>query len=133
MAEPGDVDRALSHALRRLQARDRTRAQLAAALARKGYDAAVQDAVLERLSRVGYTEDGRVARARPAALVRRGRLAHAAVRDRMVNEGHPTAAAAAAVDEEAKGFDALAAARKVVAPHLGKGGPRDDRALARLA
>lgn len=58
--------------LRALEARDHTRASLAARLARRGLDEETCLDAVEALARAGYVDDERFAHGRAAALARRG-------------------------------------------------------------
>jgi SOS response regulatory protein OraA/RecX len=66
-----EVD-AFDVAVRALRAHDRTAAELEERLERKGVPAAERQEALERLGRLGYLDDERVARARAEQLAARG-------------------------------------------------------------
>lgn len=68
MAERED---AVQTALRALRFRDRTSAELAARLERRGVGEAEREAALETLERIGYVDDGRFARSRAEQLAAR--------------------------------------------------------------
>lgn len=99
--------------LRALEARDHTRASLAARLARRGLDeASCQDAV-EALARAGYVDDERFAHGRAAALTRRG-AGDALIRADLERQGVPldvAEAALAALEPERVRAERVVAAR----------------------
>jgi SOS response regulatory protein OraA/RecX len=68
MAERED---AVQTALRALRFRDRTSAELAARLERRGVGEAERERALETLERIGYVDDGRFARSRAEQLAAR--------------------------------------------------------------
>ncbi|WP_305044398.1 regulatory protein RecX [Geoalkalibacter sp.] len=70
----------LALALRLLAARDRSQAELAAALERRGIAASDIAEVLERCRELGYVDDRRYALERARALLRDGRAAGARIR-----------------------------------------------------
>jgi regulatory protein len=69
-----------------LRAHDRTAAEVDARLERHGVAPAERAEVLERLGRLGYVEDGRVARARAEQLAARG-SGDALIRDDLERRG----------------------------------------------
>lgn len=73
-------------AVRALGAADRTAAELDARLERKGVPAPDREEALERLGRLGYLDDGRVARNRAEQLAARG-SGDALVRDDLGRRG----------------------------------------------
>lgn len=91
-----DAREAHRAALRALEARDHTRASLAARLAGRGLDEQACAEVVERLARVGYVDDRRFAQGRAAVLAARG-AGDALIRDDLLRQGVPEEAAAAAL------------------------------------
>jgi regulatory protein len=85
VAAQGKTD-AFELALRALNAHDRSTAELDARLERRGIPADERGQVLERLERLGYLEDGRVARARAEQLAARG-SGDALIRDDLERRG----------------------------------------------
>ena len=73
-------------ALRALNAHDRSTAELDARLERRGIPPEERALALERLERLGYLEDGRVARARAEQLAARG-SGDALIRDDLERRG----------------------------------------------
>jgi regulatory protein len=71
VAESREPD-AFDQAVRALRHADRSRAELDARLERQGIPVAEREEALARLERLGYLEDGRVARARAEQLAGRG-------------------------------------------------------------
>jgi regulatory protein len=65
-------EEAFDQAVRALRHADRSRAELDARLERRGIAAAEREEALERLERLGYLGDGRVARTRAEQLAARG-------------------------------------------------------------
>ena len=63
---------AVEHALRALRFRDRSTAELAERLERRGVGAAEREHALETLQRIGYVDDERFARQRAEQLAARG-------------------------------------------------------------
>lgn len=106
---------ALDVATKLLAGRDKTRAQVQAALERKGFSAAAIDEACARLLALGYLDDARVAtrRAREAL---EGGYAPPAIVQRLLGAGVDEATARAAIDEtvSALGWDALRAAEALV-------------------
>jgi SOS response regulatory protein OraA/RecX len=99
-----------------LSQRERTRAGLEAALLAKGHpEAEVRDA-LERVARLGYLDDAKVAKARARRELAQGR-SRADVARRLVAHGVDEALAVAATNEVAEDVaqDDETAARKLVA------------------
>ena len=77
---------AFETALRALRARDRSVAELADRLERRGVGEDERAEVLERLDRVGYVDDERFARQRAAGLAERG-AGDALIRDDLERRG----------------------------------------------
>jgi regulatory protein len=77
---------AFDQAVRALRHADRSRAELDERLERKGVPAAERAEALARLERLGYLEDGRVARARAEQLAGRG-SGDAFIRDDLERRG----------------------------------------------
>nr|WP_228530732.1 MULTISPECIES: RecX family transcriptional regulator [Myxococcaceae] len=122
-----------------MRARARSTRELALALERRGFSEATRDEALERLRGWGYLDDARFARERAGALLSRGRLAPAAVLQRLEAQGVEGAAARAALGEASAeaGFDARSAARALLQkrrllPGAAPLGPRDRARAARL-
>lgn len=65
-------DDALEEAFRALRHRDRSAAELDARLERRGVGDAEREQALETLARIGYVDDGRLARSRAEQLADRG-------------------------------------------------------------
>lgn len=87
---------AFETALRALRSRDRSAAELAARLARRGVEEDEQAEVLERLDRAGYLDDERFATQRAAALAGRG-SGDALIRDDLERRGIAAEAVEAAI------------------------------------
>ena len=77
---------ALETAVRALRARDRSRAELADCLERRGVGQRERAEVLERLERAGYVDDASLARRRAAELAGRG-AGDALIRDDLERRG----------------------------------------------
>jgi regulatory protein len=90
------VPDAFETALRALRSRDRSAAELAARLARRGVEEDEQAEVLERLDRAGYLDDERFAAQRAAALAGRG-SGDALIRDDLERHGIAAEAVEAAI------------------------------------
>jgi regulatory protein len=107
---------ALTQATKLLAATDKTRAQLIAALSRRGYPAEEIDAALERAKALGYLDDARVAKRRAQENLRAG-WAGEALLARLVGGGLDEALAASSAKEAMAevGWSALEAARALVA------------------
>jgi regulatory protein len=69
---PTAAEDAFELAVRALRARDRTTAELARRLEGRGVGEEEREAALERLARLGYLDDARVAQRRAAELAERG-------------------------------------------------------------
>ena len=112
---PANPD-ALTQATKLLASTDKTRAQLVAALTKRGYPAEEIDSALERATALGYLDDARVAKRRAQEQLRLG-WAGEALLARLVGGGLPEALAARAVKEAIAlaGWSALWAARGLVA------------------
>jgi regulatory protein len=87
-------------ALRALDFRDRTVAELDARLSEKGVDAADREEALAALARAGYVDDRRVAHARAVSLAERG-SGDALIRADLEGRGVP----AALVEEAIEGLE----------------------------
>jgi regulatory protein len=114
----------LGSAVRALAHRDLSAQELAERLERRGVDEAERDAVIERLARAGYVDDGRFALARAQVLAGRG-LGDAAIDADLERRGVDAeliAEALAALEPEAR-------RARSEAVRLGGGG-RAARALA---
>jgi len=114
----------LGSAVRALAHRDLSAQELAERLERRGVDAAEREAVIERLARAGYVDDGRFALARAQVLAGRG-LGDAAIDADLERRGVDAeliAEALAALEPEAR-------RARSEAVRLGGGG-RAARALA---
>jgi regulatory protein len=94
---PGE-EAAFQLAVRLLAHRGRSRQQLAQALARRQVAPEVVEAVLTRLTALGYLDDARLAGARARSLLERGRLAPEGVQARLEAQGVSAPAARAAVE-----------------------------------
>lgn len=134
---PRNVETATELCLRLLAARARTRHQLNEALEKKGCEESVRLETLAKLSRLGYLDDVRFARARISGLLRDGRLGPGAILEKLCREGVPEALARATLAEEAEAlhFDVDAAARRVLESRglLGRAlEPREHARAARL-
>ena len=100
MAERAD---GLEAAVRALRARDRSIAEVAARLERRGVPEGERADILERLDRAGYLDDERFALERAAALAGRG-AGDGVIRDDLERRGVPAelvAVAIAALEPEA--------------------------------
>lgn len=130
---PEAVQRATDACVKLLAARARSRHELLAALARKGYSESVAEAALARVAGLGYVDDARFAQERAAALLRKGRLGPRAVLQRLEAHGLPEETARRALDQAsgAEAFDALAAARGVLEGRGLLGRPLDAKERAR--
>lgn len=112
---PKEGTTAFDHAAKLLAGRDKTRAQLAQALERKGFDAGAIADALARAGALGWLDDARVARRRAADGLRDGwageallaKLVASGLEDRIAAQ-----AIAAAIDE--LGWVALDAARALL-------------------
>jgi regulatory protein len=106
---------ALSQATRLLASTDKTRAQLVAALERKGYPPAEIDEAIARAQALGYLDDARVARKKAQAELRAG-WAGDALLARLTGAGLDEALARSAVAEAISeaGWVALEAARALM-------------------
>jgi regulatory protein len=107
---------ALEAALRLLRHRGRSRHELRGALERRGFGESVQEDTLRRLHELGYLDDAKFARQRATTLLREGKLAGAAILERLEAHGIPEADAKAALAgaQEEAGYDPLAAARALL-------------------
>jgi regulatory protein len=107
---------ALSVVTKLLSGRDKTRAQLHAALERKGFGPEEIDAALERARSLGYLDDARVAKRRALAELTAG-WAGEALRARLEAVGVEGHTAQAAIDEAIAelGWRDLEAARRLLA------------------
>ncbi len=107
---------AFEDAVKLLAARERTRAQVAQALARRGHEPEAIEAALRRAHELRYLDDGRVAARRARAELTQGR-ARADVARRLEAVGVSPQVARAAVDAEVResGHDEAAAARALLA------------------
>jgi regulatory protein len=85
MPSPRETD-AFETAVRALRAADRSAAELAQRLERRGVGEAEREQALERLERLGYVDDGRVARRRAEQLAGRG-SGDALIRDDLERRG----------------------------------------------
>lgn len=105
----------LTQVTRLLAATDKTRAQLAAALASRGYEQKEVDHALERAAALGYLDDTRVARRRAQADLKAG-WAGEALLARLVQAGLEDQTARAAVQAEIveSGWNAASAAQALV-------------------
>lgn len=106
---------ALTQVTRLVAATDKTRAQLADALERRGFPPAEIEHALERAAALGYLDDARVARRRAQADLRDGWCGEALLA-RLAQAGLDEATARAAVQAEVaeSGWTALSAARALV-------------------
>lgn len=121
---------ALTQATRLLASTDKTRAQLVAALQRKGYPPAEIEQALARAQALGYLDDARVARKKAQAELRAG-WAGDALLARLTGAGLDEALVRSAVAEAISetGWAALPAARALVAARK-LTGPKAARFLA---
>lgn len=110
-ADPVEVGREI--ALRALTVRDRSRAELAAALARRGVPAEAAETVLERLGEVGLVDDEQFAAAWVAGRQRRNTSARV-LRQELRAKGIEAELVTQAMDALPEGAE-LAAARALVA------------------
>ncbi len=106
---------ALTQVTRLLASTDKTRAQLAQALSRRGYAQDEIDQALGRASALGYLDDARVARRRAQQDLRAGWVGEA-LHARLVQAGLDETVARAAVQAEIaeSGWNALSAAQALV-------------------
>jgi len=119
-ADPVEVARTI--VLTQLTAGPRTRAQLAAALARRQVPPEVGDAVLDRFTEVGLVDDAAFADAWVASRHAGRGLARRALRHELARRGVDDAVAATAleqVDDDAERASALALARRRMAATTG--------------
>jgi len=132
---PQAAEQALSHALKLLRHRDRSRHELALALSRKGFSDDVAQSTLSRLMQLGYLDDLRFARARAASLLSAGRLGEASVRARLLAHGLSDSEVDSALKDAMSevGFDALAAGRALLLRRRWWGRTLDAREQARAA
>lgn len=107
---------ALTQATRLLAATDKTRAQLLAALASRGYDEAESTHAADRAQALGYLDDGRVAQRLAQRGLEEG-WAGAALVARLTGKGLDEAVARRAVQVAAESlrWDQRAAAEKLLA------------------
>lgn len=121
---------ALTQITRLLAATDKTRAQLVAALSRRGYAQAVIDEALFRAQALGYLDDGRVAQRKARSELLAG-WAGEALLARLTATGLEEAVARAAVKDAIaeSGWTAQQAARALVAARKLEG-PKGARFLA---
>lgn len=112
---PSPKPDALTQVTRLLASTDKTRAQLADALARRGYEPQKIDQALERAVALGYLDDTRVARRRAQADLKDG-WAGEALLARLVHAGLDEQTARAAVQAEIaeSGWSAPEAAQALV-------------------
>lgn len=105
---------ALTQATKLLAGRDKSRAQLRAALLQRGYDDEETDAALQRAAELGYLDDARVAERKAREALDDGWAGEVLVA-KLVAGGLDESVAQRAVDEAiaATGWDALKAARKL--------------------
>jgi regulatory protein len=105
---------ALTQATKLLAGRDKSRAQLRAALLQRGYDDEETDAALQRAAELGYLDDARVAERKAREALDDGWAGEVLVA-KLVAVGLEESVAQRAVDEAigATGWDALKAARKL--------------------
>lgn len=132
---PDTLRRATDACLKLLSVRSRSRQELDAALARKGFTEKVREEALSRVTGWGYLDDTRFAQERAAALLRKGRLGPRAVLQKLEAHGLPeeTARQALAQASGAEAFDALAAARAVLEGRGLLGRPLDAKERGRAA
>lgn len=106
---------ALTQVTRLLASTDKTRAQLVAALARRGYEQPEIEAAVERARALGYLDDARVAERRARTELQAG-WAGEALLARLVGAGLDEATAAAAIKAAIAeaGWTAAAAAKALV-------------------
>jgi regulatory protein len=93
--------RAEDVALRALRAADRSRAELDARLARRGFGAEERETALDDLSRLGYLDDDRTARVRAERLAERG-YGDAYIRADLEGRGLPAETALSSLEPEAE-------------------------------
>ena len=107
---------ALTQITRLLAATDKTRAQLVAALERRGHSQAEVETAVDRAQALGYLDDNRVAHRKARAELQAG-WAGEALLGRLLASGLEESTARAAVKEAIaeSGWDALKAARALVA------------------
>lgn len=112
---PSPKPDALTQVTRLLAATDKTRAQLAEALARRGYEQVEVESALERAKALGYLDDTRVARRRAQASLKEG-WAGEALLARLMQAGLDEQTARAAVQAQIaeSGWNALQAAQALV-------------------
>jgi regulatory protein len=109
------VDDATTAAVKLLAGRSKSRAKLEAALLAKGFTLAQVAAALQRVTELGYLDDGRYAAAKARAGLAEGR-SRADVTRRLEADGVEPALAERAVQHAADeaGYDARAAARALL-------------------
>ncbi|HZI13625.1 MAG TPA: regulatory protein RecX [Myxococcus sp.] len=132
---PEAVQRATDACVKLLAARARSRHELLAALARKGYSESVAEAALARVAGLGYVDDARFAQERAASLLRTGRVGPDAVLQKLEAHGLGEGLARQALSQ-ASGeldFDALATARAVLEKRGLLGRPLEPKERARAA
>ena len=107
---------ALTQITRLLAATDKTRAQLVAALERRGHSQAEVETAVDRAQALGYLDDNRVAHRKARAELQAG-WAGEALLGRLLASGLEESTARAAVKEAIaeSGWNALKAARELVA------------------
>jgi len=98
---PRKPESALDAAVRALRAADRSRSELDERLAARGFGAEEREAALDELQRLGYLDDGRVARLRAERLAERG-YGDAYIEADLVRRGLPAEDALAGLQPEAE-------------------------------
>ncbi len=105
---------AFAAAVKLLSMRERSRASLSTALARKGFSAAEVDAACERAAALGYLDEARFAAIKLRSLEKRG-LSKAALQTRLLGAGVAERTAEATVAERLDGQTDLDRARAALA------------------
>lgn len=98
-----DLSRAMQAALRLLGQKDRSQADLAARLSRRGFPRAIVAEVVAKLARAGYADDARVAREAAEAELRRSPAAERFVRAKVLRTGVAPQQARTAARQAAEG------------------------------
>jgi regulatory protein len=117
---------AFDAAMKSLERRLHSRAELEKKLKQKEYDAATIAAVLDNLERMGYVDDARFARTKALSAAQHKHHGHRRARLELMKAGVPDAVARKAIEDVYDPHDSLAVARTLAqkkAPHLRKLNP----------
>ncbi|MDX1643768.1 MAG: regulatory protein RecX [Thermoanaerobaculia bacterium] len=128
--DPADESACYDKAIRLLASRSHFVRQLEQKLSRRGFDAAVVERVLERLSRDGTLDDRRVAEEYVRGRLRRGLVGRRRMWLELARRGAEASAADGALDTVYADIDEGEATREVAAAWCRRG-RRDPAALAR--